>query len=159
MFRSIIIITWCLLLYTISAGQSISSSYVNPGFGTLENNIQLTYSIGDLFYGEVSSQDLYLTGMIYVEQQGEPPMALPFTFNQGISIFPNPCHNILYIQTEKNEQLILHFYSLIGVMLRQELIKYNCAFDLSDIPPGVYILKITDTEMNYYYTDKLIKAN
>jgi hypothetical protein len=124
----------------------------------MQNGIRVNYSIGDLFYGEVSAQDLQLSGMIYVHLEDEPA-ALGDELNQKIFAYPNPCRSFLFIQTELTMPLMVRITGLNGVVLKHERLLGNQAVDLSDLVNGVYILQVSDLEYTFYFVEKFIKAN
>jgi hypothetical protein len=68
--------------------------------------------------------------------------------NKGFSVFPNPAHNVVTIQcTESvlnlNNKVIL--YNIFGQMIKESAFLPNrktLTVDVTDIPNGVYFLKI-----------------
>ncbi len=138
--------------------QSISNSYINPGYGQLENNHQLTYSTGDVFYGEISNADLRLSGMLYTSFT-DMPTAVQDHVEQDLSFYPNPCRSVLHIRTDISDLLVFRLINLNGVLLMEKLLNKNHTVDLSDLAGGAYILQVSDTDLNLYFTDKLIKTD
>lgn len=141
-----------------SIGQQITNSYINPGYGILNNKISLTWSIGDLFYGELSGQELLVDGMVFSVKK-EKPTGIPEPFRNGISLYPNPCRSVLFIRTEIRDPLIYRLVTTNGIILANDNISENNSIDLSDIPEGVYIIQISDIPLTFYYSCKLIKAH
>jgi hypothetical protein len=69
----------------------------------------------------------------------------------GISIFPNPASNVLYVQIEKNslDALNLMIADLLGKPVLEETFKYIGAgktqvIDVSSLPKGIYMIKLNN---------------
>jgi hypothetical protein len=72
-------------------------------------------------------------------------MVLSEKLEQAISIFPNPImDNMLHVRVPfKSNHAKLHLYSLSGQkVLSQRLENDENTIDVTDIPKGVYILKV-----------------
>ena len=98
-----------------------------------------------------------LTGMLFSGNKVKPT-GITKAFRNGISIYPNPCPSVLYIDTEIPDPLVFRLSTINGITLVQETILENKSIDLSDIPEGVYIIQISDLSLNFYFSRKLIKS-
>ena len=66
-----------------------------------------------------------------------------------IQLYPNPTENYLIAQINK-EKVIFEVYSLYGTIVYQtELEKGDHEIDISDLPTGTYIVKITSDKSTY----------
>ncbi|WP_379963351.1 T9SS type A sorting domain-containing protein [Epilithonimonas sp. UC225_85] len=73
-----------------------------------------------------------------------------------IQIYPNPAKDILTIKTENNQKLsTADLYSSNGIFIKQIEFKSNSEINVSQLPKGVYILKIKSE--NFYSSTKFIK--
>lgn len=142
----------------VSQSQSISNSYVNPGYGIISGDVSLTYSVGDIFYGELGNDQLIISAM-FPAPGLEPTGIHPPPGENEILIYPNPCHATIYLHTIIKEDLVINLYSLNGVLLEHVPFSVDQGVDVSYLPNGLYIIKITDTDQSFYFIDKLIKSN
>ena len=73
-----------------------------------------------------------------------------------LKIFPNPINDIVYIDGEQNNSLSYSLYSIIGRSIDNGNLKTNF-IDVSKIPSGLYILRITDENDKIYKDFKVVK--
>ena len=156
MRRNILYIVTLQFVTFLSHSQSITNSYVNPGYGTISSGPSLTYSIGDIFYGELENEQLILSAMFpgKMESTVGIPAVLP---EDKILIYPNPCASIVYLRSNVTDDVYLSLYSLDGVLLKYMKFNPNQGIDIRHLPGGLYIVKITDIGQNLLYVNKLIK--
>ncbi len=148
-----------LLLYSFdTCSQSISNSYTNPGYGSLAGDISLTYSIGDIFYGELDNEQLIISGM-FMAKSDNPLSIPPAPGENEVLIYPNPCRSTVFLRTTLTEDLYFSLYSLNGVLLKHTPLRSDQGVDVVHLPNGLYIIKITDADHTLYCIDKLIKTN
>lgn len=74
-----------------------------------------------------------------------------FEFNNSIKIYPNPASSSFQISTE-NEIKLVEIYDSLG---RKLIRTQNKQIDVSQLPRGIYLVKITSSE-NYLATKQLI---
>ncbi|MGM5470760.1 S8 family serine peptidase [Flavobacteriaceae bacterium LMO-SS05] len=76
----------------------------------------------------------------------------------GFKIFPNPVHNILYINvSNENEQSILTIYNMLGkTVLQQTITKSANSIDVSSMDSGMYMINLKWKQGSK--TFKLIKS-
>ena len=87
----------------------------------------------------------------YLIQLDLPTSIQNFTQNEEISIYPNPCNDLLSIsrQTSKKDRISLKLYSISGINLLQSLInegQKEIKWDLSTLDNGFYLLDIFSNE-------------
>ena len=67
------------------------------------------------------------------------------TGQDGLKIYPNPASGTLFIDNTTGLRLQLQLYSLHGKLVMQgEVATSHTALDISNIPPGIYIIRTTD---------------
>jgi len=76
--------------------------------------------------------------------------------NKKVSAVPNPFNNILRLQVFNEQIDAVQLINQSGVVVKQWNGVTSKDLNVADIPPGVYILKITGKE-NKIYTQKIIK--
>ena len=83
------------------------------------------------------------------------------TFNPKIEIWPNPCHEILNVTTSGTTEIAVKFnlYTSTGKLVSTSQTTAtedsSIQFDVSSVPPGMYLLEIS-TEFGIIETKKLI---
>lgn len=88
-----------------------------------------------------------------------PSTAALLDENQSFTLYPNPVREILYIRNPASSSYGLNLYNSIGKIIRnysgiQEML---FSLDLSDLPRGVYYLKIHIPEKREVHYSKVIK--
>jgi hypothetical protein len=79
--------------------------------------------------------------------------------NNLFKVFPNPAKTSLYILTDRDFQNVFaEIYDLAGKqILNQELNFARNRIDISELPGGMYVLKIRDSESHYIQTERIVK--
>jgi hypothetical protein len=72
--------------------------------------------------------------------------------NKQITLHPNPSNTIVTV-SGVDEPIKVSLYSLEGKLLKE--IYHSSTMDVSDILPGMYIVRVTDKNHNAYYFGKL----
>jgi trimeric autotransporter adhesin len=75
-------------------------------------------------------------------------------------VYPNPANDVLSVTLKQvTQNAVVSIYSLSGVLLKTYSIKNSNreVFNVSDLEPGLYVIKITDVEKNEFGTEKFIK--
>lgn len=81
--------------------------------------------------------------------------------DQFIRLYPNPVKNKLTIDWSINNvtSLNVQITNLQGKMLLKKIIQPSSAIDLSNLPAGMYIIKITSSQKTINETAKIIRTN
>ncbi len=68
-------------------------------------------------------------------------------------VFPNPANELIKIYTEKNQITQVDLLNINGASISQFLLNSSTVhtIEVSDIPPGIYILKLSNTNGPLYY--------
>ncbi len=106
-----------------------------------------------------SGNNLYLDNIkIY---QGEEPQGIHEINRQFYTLYPNPVQNVLHIASNrkinKHTPVLLQIFNGLGMQVyqKQELEKTHFSVNVSNFTPGIYFLKISSENNNYFY--KFIK--
>ncbi len=69
----------------------------------------------------------------------------------GLVVFPNPSQDQLFLLSDKDENDIfsLGIYSLEGKLLSSCTYQWNTAIDISTLPNGIYVLRLSGDTENY----------
>ncbi len=73
-----------------------------------------------------------------------------------IKIYPNPCNSFIRVNFQQESDYLLEIITLDGQLVRKEKVHKSSTINLSELPSGVYILRLKNKNSNFYY--KLIKA-
>jgi hypothetical protein len=73
---------------------------------------------------------------------------------KNISVYPNPAHDVLYIDTKLQLDLNVRLFDFVGRSVPAVL--SNSTISLSHLPPGGYALEITDGESGQFTVQKII---
>jgi hypothetical protein len=119
--------------------------------------------VSGLFQGELSLGDIviesgndysnFLTGIATAMVTNTAELVQ----NHGISVYPNPATDQLYIKSSSNK--VLYSYELInmsGRLIKTGVVKGQDQLDVSSFPPGLYVLKFTSTDSETVEYTKVI---
>lgn len=80
-------------------------------------------------------------------------------------LFPVPCKNELYLQTEnyESERMQISIFSTTGELVKQsdcivDPLKNNISIQTQELPPGTYVIKATNNAGELMFHKKFIKA-
>ncbi len=80
------------------------------------------------------------------EEWGTPNIAVSteesLALDNSIHVFPNPASDHIYLQTDNNNSGDLEILSLSGITVKKAKLSTNQKIDISELSPGIYILKI-----------------
>ena len=75
----------------------------------------------------------------------------------GYAIFPNPTHNEIYLTSCAEAGAVVTVYDLLGsVVITQPVIGPKTELNLSELPPGLYFVKVTNSGVQVF-TGKFVK--
>jgi hypothetical protein len=70
---------------------------------------------------------------------------------QNISVFPNPTSGMLYVRINNPESRVLQVINTVGQIVHlQQLISTSSKFDFSELPSGLYFVRISDHNQPLY---------
>ena len=94
---------------------------------------------------EVTAPD-GITKVVYGFDEGMVPVSVNpgFEYSTDVVIYPNPAGNILNIKGF--EVSAVEVYSVAGTMMISKTASYSNRVDVSDLPHGIYIIKMTDVK-------------
>lgn len=132
-----------LLIEIRHSGSGISSRTVHaagtsaPGYGTLYSACwQSTASVlqGNFSYVQITAEESLGTSTVTIDSE--------------LQIFPNPVRDM--IQIKSNLQIASYeIYNVNGQIITSNLMRLNNSkIDASQLPKGIYLLKLTDTKGN-----------
>ncbi|MBK7109229.1 MAG: T9SS type A sorting domain-containing protein [Bacteroidetes bacterium] len=117
---------------------SLNGKGVKGGLPNMPN-----YNLGAL---AGSGCDTVISGVINSEQ-----------LKNAITFYPNPAYDYIIISGDINANDILKIYSADGrVVLQEKINTTNTKVDISKLPPGVYVIQISEDGL-VKYSEKLFK--
>ena len=77
--------------------------------------------------------------------------------NKLLSIFPNPAHSKFTIITNTSSKGTIQVTDQVGRLVKQETYsQVSPTFDCSNLPKGIYFVKVTDSANGSVKTNKLL---
>ena len=91
--------------------------------------------------------------------QGQPRKITSNIKDNDFAIFPNPAQTFLNVQvpSESSLPVQLEIFGLDGKLWQQEAITQSSEIDISVLPEGVYLIRITDHKKELRFQDKLVR--
>ena len=127
---------WLLLCPGFILAQSETIHVINAGSGNTTNgNIELTYFIGDYIGIGDYSREYEMIDM---------------------HCYPNPVKTILHINTTIPYLDKIQIYNVQGILIRESTLENN-QVDYSQLPDGIYLMKILDKDQQNLGTVKVVK--
>jgi len=145
---------------TDGGGNSIVNStnlFMGGSTGTLSpDNINNSIDVSSVIINSTfSATDGPLTDVAFYNFEINP-VSLSLNENKvkNVTIYPNPVKDKLFIESLNNEEKKLYIYDLNGRVVKK--VKTNREISVSDLKPGIYLLKI-DTNQDFYYEKIIIQ--
>ena len=77
-------------------------------------------------------------------------------FNEGINIYPNPVTEKIVVKINDNTDVDVTLFNILGeVMLQQRISSTNNEINVSELPAGIYLIKIYSSD--FTFEQKIIK--
>lgn len=134
--------------------EQLSNKYINIGFDRSNNSSQRLY-----YRTGAQWQQSFLSGSIMMRPVfGESAqVGIPVNRHNLISkIYPNPSSDQIHIELsdEQSNDVIIEIIDMIGrTILRRS---YTETIDISQIPAGLYLLRLTDSHTAEQHLEKII---
>ena len=80
-------------------------------------------------------------------------------YHSSILVYPNPVSNDVYVSIENNisEPVVVQLYNELGILMKEsEESSNNIKFNINDVSPGMYILRVIMPE-NGIFSENIIK--
>lgn len=162
------IYTLVLSLFTLTAwSQDIPLQVVAAGGGYYENTsagLSISWTLGEVAYTTLSSSNYILTqgfqqGNLFTTSVDKPLSAV-----NGIAVYPNPAKDFVKIRLEIQNisgAAIFELYDITGrkVLSKELSVEQSVPVEinLSEVRPGIYLLKVSMVKDNLFRTVKLVK--
>ncbi len=104
----------------------------------------------DLFY---TGEDANFFGIAKLYHNG-PTAGIQNTAIEGLNLYPNPAHEVLYIQNENNNPIQITIADITGKSIYQNTANTTLSINVSNYPAGIYLIKIV--QGNQTMNQKLI---
>jgi hypothetical protein len=134
--------TWSIVQKIAADDRSLNASFGNKVFN---DNQTVIVGVGFEDYDSQGTDSLDNAGAVYIfEASTQASLINTETNKENFEAYPNPTNNVLTIQTENTSTIIL--YNLQGKIMKQQNInQIQTTMDISDLQPGLYILKTIET--------------
>jgi len=143
-----VICAWMLLCYYAGLSQSLPAQVVGASgdnYMTVEGSLEWT--LGEIMIETYSSSFGFLT------QGFQQPSKVIVTgivekADSGITVFPNPVENVLYLQTTRSGDYHIQLMNLQGQQLIHETIHHSASavheIDMHDYGMAIYLLNVIE---------------
>ncbi|MCK4678000.1 MAG: T9SS type A sorting domain-containing protein [Bacteroidales bacterium] len=157
--KSLVLIIFLLLLFSDIEAQNYTTlaEVVSAGGGASTGSNYSNFGVvGETFVNHCAAGEDYLTciGFIYASS-GLCVGIINVDNNQYIKIFPNPANVILNIESEGIESLVVEIFNINGKKVKSNEVKNSLL--ISDLPNGVYIVRIKGKNGKLLKTEKIVK--
>ncbi len=154
MKKKILSFTLLLSVLIINA-QSISAELISSaGNHYQDENIQVSWSIGEPIIATLAEGDLILTQGFHQDRYTIQTLIEDLSSNFKVKIYPNPTTdfiNVNFTENSPSAKLQIKLYDFNGKMLLVKDVKTdNEKIDMSKLANSVYILKITDNKKDIF---------
>ncbi len=119
---------------------------------TATENAMYSVSVASALNGCLDSAWYEITNIVEDDDDDDVSVSMHTNAKQ-IKVFPNPAHNMIYIQAPSPVNVQLK--SVEGKLVLQQ--QSVTSVDISGIASGMYLLSITDKDGQVIHTEKLIK--
>lgn len=150
----------------IATSNIIYNLKVTPGNGILATGSIVQYDVPG---GVQAMWIMHLDSLGCIEKDCDPTVGIPLAFHQnstGLSVYPNPASNVCCIRipedmnSTRNNYFLVQLFNNQGVLVQQTRRKYSediISLDTGELPPGLYLLHLTDGSANKYQTKLIVQ--
>jgi hypothetical protein len=106
----------------------------------------------------IKSLVAHFSNLVVAEGSGVSGINSPVV--QLANVFPNPVDNVLNVRLEKFTEGVntVKMYNLMGQsLINRQIFTSESQFDLSDLPAGLYLIKITNESDEIVYSGRINK--
>ena len=133
--------------------QSISKQVVGSiGATQSQNNIKLSFTVGELVVGLMSAGDQQLANGYYAAMNLQT-----LNLEDIPSVYPNPTSQALYVNHPKINSFGISMVDLNGKLLYQGTINKSEPLNISNYTTGIYVVIVENTKTKKKNTYKIIK--
>ncbi|MBR4197985.1 MAG: T9SS type A sorting domain-containing protein [Bacteroidales bacterium] len=133
-----------------------STNYINLGFDRSNNTADNIY-----YFTSGSWQQSYLSGSLmmrpYFGQQAVVGLQSAEKESVAVKLRPNPCKNVLFLDYNDDTRLLsaeTAIYNMYGKCCKRQQIEKQ--MDVSDLPAGVYVMRIVSANGQVLANEKFI---
>ena len=154
--------TTCPAIPTVNLSQNgsiLSTSTVGSSYQWFLNGIAIPGAIADFYELGPSPAGVYTVEVNFAFGCAVSPniniVGLENPLLDLVTIYPNPCKEILTITTKSNEVMKATFFNIQGQKIKSiELPNSTNIIDLTDLSPGIYWVQVG--QWNHLFTQKCI---
>ena len=133
--------------------QSISKQIIGSiGATQSQNNIKLSFTVGELVVGLMSAGDQQLANGYYAAMNQQT-----LNLEDIPSVYPNPTSHALYVNHPKINSFGISMVDLNGKLLYQGTINKSEPLNISNYTTGIYVVIVENTKTKKKNTYKIIK--
>ncbi len=140
-------------------GNSYTTAKINP-FGFCNFYLLLAFfgvSPGTHFITVEFKQNTTVTKATWVVRKIATNLNSQVLASSGITLYPNPANNVLYISSNSSSSKFVEIYNLSGQsIVKKNLIEQTSELSISDLSPGLYFANFSDLEGNFLFSEKFV---
>ena len=114
-----------------------------PYAGELQNStITLSAQAGNMVTGQITGENLQLLHIIFAVNENNGT-GLTSIYQDNFKIFPNPFQAEINVESDLKSTHRMMIFNMVGIKVYDKLFT-SSVIDLSQLPPGVFLLKLFD---------------
>lgn len=157
-----ILLSLLLVFFGISyQAQSISKSVIASTGGTLinqQNDLVLSYTVGEVVIGSMGQEGIQIGNGYYSSFDSTFLDVVEIAPDVQFSVFPNPVIDFVKFEIKNsNETYHLEIHDIEGRVYYNSPFQSKSIVNLSLLPSGVYIVRVSNTTNNVNSTLKVVK--
>lgn len=112
------------------------------------NSYGKIYFSGDYMYIDNGSSQPYSFAVSNIRKMTfNEVLGVPEIVTEAFKVYPNPVHNLLYISGNDSTPYPYSLFTIDGRLLLRGEVQNGDPVDVSELPSGIYILKVNDTSL------------
>lgn len=152
------ILIFVLTITVVHGKQTYPELITSTGADYINQNIQLSWSIGEIISETYDQSGKQLTqGFQQPGKETQTGLEKQPTLDNHILVYPNPAKGKIYLRTDQS--LYKHqyrIYDALGKLVYSgEIVTTDNTVDITHIPSGMYFMKIYSREKNLLSTLKV----
>jgi len=145
------VIVFILLLTSVTAFSQVEidrSSLSSGGGAAKVGAMKVVYTVGELAVQEVDAGTLHLSeGFIGKNLKSVATRIKNYSPLKGIRVFPNPVHDMLFVNLPKKSDYQIYLFEMNGKMLFSKKVSgMNTQINMGSYKTAIYLILITDVK-------------
>lgn len=131
-------------------GQTVTPALISSsGSQVITDQLELQWSLGEVYISQSLHADLQLSAGFHQNLFESGSTSQSAIAESGFRVYPNPTSNLLQVDVQDHTQIEFSLQDALGNSLIKGSFRLRTYLNISTLPPGIYILRISKGAKRY----------